>query len=332
MAGIEDIKELLATPKKILITMHRKADGDALGSSLALYYYLLKKGHTPVIVSPTDYGEYLHWMPGNDKVVIWERDKPKAANIIQSVEVVFCLDFNALSRIEDMGDEIRKSSAFKIMIDHHTHPEDFDDFRLWTPEACATAELVYKFIMLLGDEKMVDKTMATCLYTGLVTDSGSFRYKNVTPDVHRVVAMLMETGFDHTEVHDNIFDVMTESRLKFYGHCLKENLVVLPKYKAAYITVSKEELKKYNINTGDTEGLVNFPMSMSNIIVGALIIERDKMVKLSIRSKGDFAVNDIARKYFEGGGHINAAGGTSHLDLKGTVERFIEALKESTQS
>ena len=328
MQGIEEIKALLSTPRRVFITMHRKPDGDALGSSLALYHYFLKKGHDPIVVSPTDYGVYLHWMPGNPSVLIWEEGKKTIQKYIDKADIIFCLDFNALGRIEDMGESIRNSKAVKIMIDHHLEPEDFEDYRLWNPEACATAELIYKFIALLGDEDAIDRNMAICLYTGIMTDSGSFQYSNVTPNVHRITAKLMETGMDHTVIHRNIYDTMKESQIRFFGHCLKDKLVVLPKYRAAYISVTRDELRQYEILTGDTEGLVNYTMSMSEAVVGALIVERDKLVKLSLRSKGSFPVNEIAKKYFNGGGHINAAGGSSHENLQGTIDKFIEALKD----
>ncbi len=328
MQGIEEIKQLLSEPRRVFITMHRKPDGDALGSALALYHYFLLKGHDPIVVSPTDYGVYLHWMPGNPSVLIWEEGKKEMAKLIEKADIIFCLDFNNLGRIEDMGECIRTSTAMKVMIDHHLEPEGFEDYRLWNPQACATAELVYKFIDLLGDEKMIDKNIAIGLYTGIMTDSGSFQYSNVSPEVHRITARLMETGMDHTMIHRNIYDTMKESQIRFFGHCLREKLVVLPKYRAAYISVTKEELRQYSILTGDTEGLVNYTMSMGEAVVGALIVERERVVKLSLRSKGNFPVNEIAKKYFEGGGHINAAGGTSYTDLQGTIDKFIEALEE----
>jgi phosphoesterase RecJ-like protein len=288
----------------------------------------MAKGHDPIVVSPTDYGVYLHWMPGNPSVLIWEENKKGIQKYIDQAELIFCLDFNNLGRIEDMGESIRLSPAKKIMIDHHLEPEGFEDYRLWNPEACATAELVYKFIGLLGDEAIIDKNMAICLYTGIMTDSGSFQYSNVSPQVHLITAHLMSTGMDHTMIHRNIYDTMKESQLRFFGHCIKEKLVILPKFRAAYISVNKEELRQYNILTGDTEGLVNYTMSLSETVVGALIVERDKVVKLSLRSKGNFPVNEIAKKYFHGGGHINAAGGTSYENLQQTIAKFEEAVKE----
>ena len=328
MNNTEGLKELLAAPKKIFITTHRKADGDALGSSLALYHYFLKKGHDPVVVSPTDYGMYLHWMPGNDSVIIWENDRDKAKKILNAADIVFCLDFNALPRIEEMAEPIRKTIVPKVMIDHHLEPEGFDNYRLWNPDACATAELIYEFICLMGDVDLIDKDIATCIYTGIVTDSGSFRYANVTPHVHRITAHLIECGVDHSLVHRNVFDTFSENRLRFIGHCLKEKLVVLPDYRSAYITVSKQELKEYEISTGDTEGLVNFPLSIETVNFAVLIVEREGIVKLSLRSKGSFPANEFAKKYFEGGGHLNAAGGKSDVNLEKSVARFIAGLEE----
>ncbi|MCX6350768.1 MAG: bifunctional oligoribonuclease/PAP phosphatase NrnA, partial [Bacteroidetes bacterium] len=212
------------------------------------------------------------------------------------------MDFNALSRVESMGDEIRKTTTPKIMIDHHLEPEGFEDYGMWNPYACATAELIYDFIEMNDDVDLIDRNIASCLYTGLITDSGSFKFSNVTAKVHRITARLMEAGIDHTDIHQKVFDSMTENRLRFFGLCMKDKLVVLPEFRAAYISITKEEIRKYNIQTGDTEGLVNFPMGLDSVILSAVIVDRDKEVKLSIRSKGSFPANEMAKKYFKGGG------------------------------
>lgn len=328
MQQLSELKTLLETPKKIFITTHRKPDGDALGSSLALYHYLLKKGHEPVVVSPTDYGIFLHWMPGNPAVIIWDEEKELSQKHLNESELVFCLDFNHLGRIDDMGDAIRNSTAPKVMIDHHLEPEGFDTYRHWNPDSCATAMLVYEFIRMMGDEEMVDRNIATCIYTGLVTDSGSFRYPNVTAEVHLVVAKLIEAGIEHWRIHQNIYDTFSENRIRFFGHCLSNKLIVLPEYRAAYISVSREELREFNIRTGDTEGLVNYPMNIDSVVFAALIVERENVVKLSLRSKGTFPANEFSSKYFAGGGHLNAAGGVCVKNLAGAIDVFKAGLEE----
>jgi phosphoesterase RecJ-like protein len=320
MQPVSALREFFSTPRKIFLTMHSKPDGDALGSALALYHYFLAKGHTPVVVSPTDYGVYLHWMPGNPATMVFTENKEKVQQELETSDIIFCLDFNHLHRVDDLEEPLTKAKQPKVMIDHHLNPGDFDSYRLWNPNACATAELVFEFIEKMGDVALLDKNIATCLYTGLVTDSGSFRFPNVTPRVHRIVADLLEAGVDHTMVHRNIFDTFTATRLKFFGYCISKKLVLLPEYRAAYIYISKEEFQEYNIQTGETEGLVSYPLSLTEVVFAALITERDGIIKLSLRSKGSFPANEFSSKYFEGGGHLNAAGGS----FKGTMEDCVK--------
>jgi bifunctional oligoribonuclease and PAP phosphatase NrnA len=325
---LEELKAFLSTPRKIFITTHSKPDGDALGSSLAMFHYLLKKGHEPTVVSPSDYGVYLHWLPGNPSVLCLPESKEKVLKHLAEAELIFCLDFNNYQRTEYLSDALRKATAPKVMIDHHLEPEGFDVFRLWTPDACATAELIYRFMEMMGDIDLLDKNIATCIYTGLITDSGSFRYPNVTADVHRIVAGLMDAGLEHSQVHTHIFDTFTEKRLRFFGLCIKDKLVILPEYRAAYISVTREEIREFEIKTGETEGLVNYPLTLSEVVFAALIIDREHLVKLSLRSKGNFPANEFAGKYFEGGGHLNAAGGSYKGNLNGAVDNFLRGLEE----
>jgi phosphoesterase RecJ-like protein len=288
----------------------------------------LKKGHEPIVISPSDYGVYLHWMPGNPAVLCLPVDKEKAVKHLHSADLIFCLDFNNYQRTEHLADELKKAQAPKIMIDHHIGPEGFDIYRLWNPDACATAELIYKFIDLMGDLALIDRNIATCIYTGIVTDSGSFRYSNVTSNVHRIVANLIDAGLQHSQIHSQLFDTFTEKRLRFFGLCIMDKLVILPEYRAAYISVTREEIKAYEIKTGETEGLVNYPLSISEVVFAALIIDREHIIKLSLRSKGDFPAHEFAGKYFAGGGHQNAAGGSFKGSLDDAVARFFKGLSE----
>jgi len=323
------LSQLLNQPRKIIITTHHKPDGDAMGSSLGLYNYLIQQGHHVQVIAPTDYPEFLAWMPGNEEVMIYTEQTEKAAELIALAEIVFCLDFNNLTRINEMGELVRQSSAVKVMIDHHLEPEDFDDYRYWNINACAAAQLVYSFIVEeLQRPDLINADVATCLYTGIMTDSASFRLPNTTAAVHRIVAHLIEAGAVNWRIHELIYSNSSENRLRFLGHCLSNKLEILPEYNTAIIAVTREELKKYDTNTGDTEGIVNYALSIAGIKLAAFVVERTDLVKLSLRSKGEFPANEICKKYFKGGGHRNAAGGQSDLSLQQTVEKLKQILPE----
>lgn len=329
MLSITEIKDLLATPQKIVITTHHKPDGDAMGSSLGLYAYLIQLGHHVKVVTPTDYPSFLHWLPNNSDVIIYTDETERAAKLVEEAALIFCLDFNTLSRINELGELVRASDAYKIMIDHHLEPEDFDDYRHWSINACAAAQLVYDFIVNeLKDEAMMNKDIATCLYTGIMTDSGSFRFESATSTVYRIAADLIDAGAEHWRIHQLVYDNASENRLRFLGHCISNKLEILREYNTAIITVTQQELNDYKIVTGDTEGIVNYALSINGIKLAAFIIERTDKVKLSLRSTGDFPANEICKKYFDGGGHRNAAGGASSQDLPTTVAHFKEILKE----
>lgn len=323
------LKELLTEPKRIVITTHPKPDGDAMGSSLALYNYLIQLEHQIQVISPTDYPNFLAWMPNNAEVIIFSEEEEKSKNFIANADIIFCLDFNSLSRIHELGEIIRASKAKKVLIDHHLEPEGFEDFRFWTTAACATAQLVYEFIVdFMGHRELVNKDVASCLYTGIMTDTGSFRFRSTTANVHHIVADLIDCGADNTLIHQLVYDDFSINRLRFLGHCLLNKLEVLPEFNTAIILISKEELNQFQVNTGDTEGIVNYALSISGIRLAALIIERDELVKLSLRSIGDFPANEICKKYFNGGGHKNASGGISNETLASTREKFNVILPE----
>ena len=323
------LKEFLNKPQHIVITTHHKPDGDAMGSSLGLYNYLIQKGHQVRVITPTDYPSFLQWLPNNPEVIVYAEKKVESETLIAAAEIIFCLDFNSLSRINELGEMVRKSSAIKVMIDHHLEPEGFDDFRHWSINACASAQLVYDFIVNLMEEKhLINKDVATCLYTGIMTDSGSFRFPNTTAEVHRIVADLIACGAENSKIHQMVYDNFSESRLRFLGHCLINRLEVFTEYNTALITVNKGDLEKFHITTGDTEGVVNYALSINGIRLAALIIERPDRVKLSLRSTGEFPANEICKKYFAGGGHRNAAGGFSDKDLTETVSKFKSILPE----
>ena len=329
MLDIALLNKLLAQPQKIVITTHHKPDGDAMGSSLGLYNYLIQVGHYVNVITPTDYPSFLNWMPGNDQVIIYEDRLEESGVLIDEADIIFCLDFNALGRINKMGELVKKSNALKVMIDHHLEPEGFDDYRYWNINACATAQLVYSFIVEeLNNKALVNKDVATCLYAGIMTDSASFCLPNTTADVHRITAELMEAGAVNWQIYDLVYNNSSENRLRFLGLCLSERMEVLYEYKTAIIHVTREDLKKYDIKTGDTEGIVNYPLSIAGIRLAAFIVERTDKVKLSLRSKGAIPANDICRRYFDGGGHYNAAGGTSTDTLEQVINQFKLILPE----
>ncbi|PTQ92685.1 phosphoesterase RecJ-like protein [Mucilaginibacter yixingensis] len=329
MLEIASLKQLLTQPQKIVITTHHKPDGDAMGSSLGLYNYLIQQGHHVKVITPTDYPDFLAWMPGNGDVLIYTTDTALAAKYVDEASLVFCLDFNTLSRINELGEVIRAAKAHKVMIDHHLEPEDFDDYRYWDINACATAQLIYTFITEeLHGEKYINKDVAECLYTGIMTDSGSFRFPGTTSAVHRIVANLMDAGAVNWRIHELVYSNSSEERLRFLGHCLSEKLEVLHEFNTAVITVTSEELGRYHVKTGDTEGVVNYALSITGVRLAAFIVERPDRVKLSLRSKGEFPANEICKKYFNGGGHRNAAGGHSELNLQQVTDQFKSILPE----
>jgi phosphoesterase RecJ-like protein len=269
-------------------------------------------------------------MPGRSLVLQYDQNdktKSEGAALMAGADFIFCLDFNHLSRINDMGPLVAQSKAAKVMVDHHIQPADFAQLTFSDQHAAATAELIYLLIDKLGMRDSIDGPLADCLYAGIMTDTGSFRHGSTTARIHRVTADLIELGADNNRVHMLIYDTNSLSKLQFLGYCLTEKLVYLPELKTAYFAINKEELKRFHIQTGDTEGIVNYALSLENVVLGAIIIDRTEMVKMSFRSAANFDVNTFARRYFEGGGHFHAAGGKSHDTLERTVERFLESLE-----
>ena len=327
MEKIQDFKEYLKIPRKTVILTHFKPDADALGSSLGLAHYLKKKGHAAIVITPSDYPDFISWMPGNKDVLIYQKDtSDKSAKLIAQSDLIFCLDFSCLNRINDLGEMVRKSPAKKVLIDHHLEPERFADFEQWDDTAASTAELVFKLIVELGDKHLVDADIADCLYAGIMTDTGSFRHSNTSQQVFKIASELVERGANPYKVSKLIYDTNTIERLRLMGYVLSEKLQVLPEYRTAYIVLSADELKRFGSQTGDTEGLVNYGLSVKGVRLSVLISDRRENIKLSLRSLGNFSVNDMARTHFEGGGHRNAAGGQTSLTLEQTVKKFLDIL------
>lgn len=326
---IQAIQLLLSTPKKIAIIPHRGPDGDAMGSTLGLYHFLLKNNHHPVVVSPNEFPDFLAWMPGAETVKIFEKDKENCTKILEDAELIFTLDFNALHRTGEMEHVLAQLKAPFIMIDHHQKPDDYATFTYSDTSFGSTCEMIYNFILFLGKKHDIDKTIGTCIYTGILTDSGSFRFPKTTGTTHRIIAELIDLGVENTEIPTLLFDNSSFGRLQILGRAL-QNMKVITEHKTAYITLTQDELNSFGYVKGDTEGIVNYGLSIKGIDFTAIFIEHKEegIIKISFRSQGDFDVNQFARKHFNGGGHINAAGGKSFLNLDETIQQFIAILAE----
>jgi phosphoesterase RecJ-like protein len=324
----QNLKQILSKPKKISIVTHRNPDGDAYGSSLAMYLYLLKLDHNVNIISPNNCPEFLKWLPEEDKIVIFENDSKTGTKIIQNSEIIFTLDFNALHRVGDqMQKALEKVNPMFVMIDHHQEPDDYAKFTYVDPEISSTSQMIYQFLEKMDHLKFIDSDIATCLYTGILTDTGSFRFASTTSETHRIVAQLLDRGANNSEIYNQIHDVNTFDRMQLLSMAL-QNMKVIEKYHTAYITLSQNELNKFSFKKGDTEGFVNYALSLRDIFFAAIFIEDRKhgIIKISFRSVGDFSVNEFSRIHFNGGGHNNAAGGRSTLPLENTISKFLDTL------
>jgi phosphoesterase RecJ-like protein len=326
--SFQKFKKLLQKAEKIAIVTHWSPDGDAMGSSLALYLFLLKMGKKSSVIVPNAYPDFLHWMPGDNKVLNFQENESAAGKIIERSDLIFTLDFNSYKRLEKLGSLLEKSSAVKVLIDHHQQPDDYPDYYFHDEKACSTCELIYDFIFGLGQKNLIDKKIASCLYTGLMTDTGSFRYPSVSAKTHAIISELLKTGIQPSDIHSAVYDNYSLNRLKLFGYALNEKLQIIDGYPVAYFTLSEQELNKFNYQKGDTEGLVNYPFAIKGIKVCALMNESDGQIKLSLRSKGKIDMNKFARENFSGGGHINAAGGRSSVSLLETEKKFIEEVKK----
>ena len=330
MQPITNIIPLLKEPRSVVIVMHQKPDADAMGSSLGLYHVLNALGHRVTVISPTNWADWLGWMPGAENVLDYELNTGVSNELLAKADWIFCLDFNVLHRTRKMTEPITKAPGIRILIDHHQQPQkDAFTYGISDTSKSSASEMVFDFIESAGLGDKINRAVAECLYAGVMTDTGSFRFSSSSASVHRMAAVLKETGLDHSKVHENLFDNFLENRLRFIGHALLNRMEVLYEFNTALISIPWKDLVKFQIRTGDTEGLVNYPLTIQGIKFAALIIDRDEEIKCSFRSKGGFDVNQFARDYFEGGGHRNAAGGRSSETLDQTVLRFRNSLKEN---
>ncbi|MCU0333478.1 MAG: bifunctional oligoribonuclease/PAP phosphatase NrnA [Chitinophagaceae bacterium] len=330
MQALEAFFSLLTAPgRRVVITTHQKPDGDAMGSSLALWHYLRSLGHHPVVISPTNWAGFLNWMPGVQEVLDYESKTAQAEELIAQADWLFCLDFNAIGRVKRMEPALSQAPGLRILIDHHQEPQvSYFHYGASDTSKSSTAEMVYDFIVASGGADSITEGMAECLYAGVMTDTGSFRFPSTTSSVHSMVAFLKQKGLKHHLVHDHLFDNFLENRLRFIGHALLYRMEVIYEMNTVLMAIPKSDIHRFDISTGDTEGLVNFPLSIQGIKLAAIVIDRDEERKWSFRSKGEVDVNQFARQHFNGGGHRNAAGGRSTDSLDETVKHFYKVLPD----
>ena len=328
-AAILDLKKILSNPKKVVIVPHKNPDGDAMGSTLGLCNYLKKLGHSAMVIAPNDYPEFLKWIPGTKDVLIHEENTSVAEAHISQADLIFTLDFNALHRCGTMEIPIENSAAIKVMIDHHQQPDDYATYVYSDVSICSTCEMVYHFIEMMDDLEHIDVAIGEALYTGIMTDTASFRFSLTTSTTHRVIAHLIDVGVEKTHIHNAVYDTNSFGRLQLMG-CALNNLKFLEPFKTAYISLTNKELDSHDFQKGDTEGLVNYGLSLKGAKFAVIFIEhkQEGIIKISFRSKGDFDVNTFARTHFNGGGHKNASGGRSNLNLEDTIAKFISILSE----
>jgi bifunctional oligoribonuclease and PAP phosphatase NrnA len=327
----KELSNLVSSSGNILIISHINPDGDAVGSQLALYHYLLSKGTVASMMIPNNLQEFLKWMDGSDNIHVYIRDRKKSRKLIQEADLIIMVDFNQTNRLGEAEEHVLKSKAKKVIIDHHLNPEGFADLTISDPSKCATAELVYEIISEIDGSPFVSTPFAECIYVGIVTDTGNFEHGSYTPRTIRIVADLVEAGIRKEMILNQIYNNFSTERMKLLGFALNKRMVVLPELKTAYIWLSKEDLNLYQHAKGDTEGFVNLPLSIKGIHFSSLFIEKEGFVKISFRSKGNFPTNEFASRYFGGGGHLNASGGEHHDTLENTINLFLDALKENVR-
>jgi phosphoesterase RecJ-like protein len=328
MTVAENIYQAISNAHAIVITAHKSPDGDSIGSSMALFHLLQKWNKNVSVVHPDPAPEFLHWVPNQEVIVDFENQSEKATELLQTADLIFCLDYNEPSRVgKYMQEVLVQSNAVKVMIDHHLHPADFCDFTLSEISACSTCELLFQWLKAIQRENDINETIGKCLYLGIMTDTGSFRFPSVSSGTHEIAAFLIEKGVKHFEIHEAVFDTNTIDRIRLKGYALSEKLVLIPGIPVAYASLSEEELHRFNYQKGDTEGLVNQILGIQGIKMAVFFAEKDGKVKISFRSKGEYVVNQLANDHFEGGGHAYASGGISAEPLDNTIDKFVTNVK-----
>ena len=330
MQAIQELYPQLSEQKNIAITMHQKPDADAMGSTLGLYHFLIQLGHTVQVISPTNWARWLDWMPHVNIVLDYELQKTKADEFLDKADLLFCLDFNHFGRTKLLANKLKSLTCEKVLIDHHQEPDLVSfDYGVSSTAKSSTCEMVYDFIVDSGHRDKINLYISECLYAGVAADTGSFRFSSTHASVHHMVAYLKEQGLEHTKVHEALYDNFLENRLRFLGHVLCNRMEVMYEFNTALVYITKGDLLKFEIKTGDTEGIVNYPLSIQGVKLVGFVVDRDEERKWSFRSKGSFDCNTFARKYFEGGGHFNASGGRDSESIERTIVKFRQALNEN---
>ena len=329
---IKETQEAIEQVERITIVAHMGPDGDAVGSSLALYHFLLAIEKKPVVILPNDFPDFLAWMPGADEILIYEKEQKKANAVFAQSELIFALDFNSFSRLGPMKNAVITSSARKILIDHHPGPEYFADVVISHPELSSTSELVFRLICRMEKFPKINLACAECIYTGMMTDTGNFSYNSNHQDVYSIIFNLVKIGLDTNEIYQKVYNTYSSNRLRLMGYCLFKKMKVYSKYQTALITLTKKELLLFKYKVGDAEGFVNIPLSIKGVKFSVFMREDADNIKISFRSQGDFPTNKIASELFNGGGHLNASGGESNLSLTETIKKFEAALPDYMES
>lgn len=322
---IQAVETLLAQPQEVVVLTHRNPDGDAIGSSLGLLHFLRKQGHTVTIVVPSSYPDFLAWLPGSEEIIVFDDEIEAARQVIKAASLFFILDLNSFDRIDKVAEGLDKDTRPRIMIDHHLYPEPIANHMFSDTSASSTCEMIYDFIDQLGKTAVVDETIADCLYTGIITDTGGFKYAT-SPKLFRTASKLLEAGADDYRVNDQIWNSMTEKQLRLLGHCLANRMEIIDEFRTGLIYLTRDDYADFDIQRGDTEGVVNYLLRIPNIMMAAFIHEQPTIVKISLRSKGDLNVQQICKTHFRGGGHKNASGGASFAPLGTTIKKFHQLL------
>jgi bifunctional oligoribonuclease and PAP phosphatase NrnA len=325
---ISKVKKEINIAEKIVIVTHVGPDGDAMGSTLALWHYLMTVEKDPVVIVPTEFADFLNWMPGSASVLVYENSKDKADEFIAAAELIFALDFNTPTRMAKMTDAVINATAPKILVDHHLHPAEFAKVAVSYPEISSTSELIFRLICRMGDFSKINLACAECIYTGMMTDTGGFTYNSNGQEIYIIIAELIKIGIDKDDIYSKVFNTYSQDRLRLMGFCLFHKMKIFPEYKTALITITSKELYQFNFQNGDAEGFVNIPLSISGIEFSVFMREDTDKIKISLRSQGTFPANKVAADLFNGGGHLNAAGGESYTTLTETIKKFENALPD----
>jgi len=320
------IRTWIESSKRVAVLTHTNPDGDAIGSSLALALALRKMGKDSQVVIPDGLPDFLRWLPGIELATTFAYKREKATEIIEGADLIFCLDFNDPKRLNGVAEFLQKSRAKKVLIDHHQEPMEFTDIAISETERGSVGEMIYLFLKNVLQSELLDKEIATCLYVAIMTDTGNFNYASSYPEIFHIVGDLLNYDIEKDRIYSNVYDAFSEDRMRLQGYCMLEKMVVFPEYHTAYISLTDEELNRFNHRKGDTEGFVNIPFSVKGVKFTALFVEKKDRIKVSFRSRGNFPVNLVASEHYHGGGHINAAGGDSFLSMKETLAGFESLL------